>query len=139
MTRDGRSEASRRRALGRAGEDAAAGFLRERGYRVVARNYHTTFGEIDVVAEKDGALVFAEVKTARAGSTVDPRAALTSRKMARLYRAAMGFLERERPGEDVDVRFDFLAVSRRGGDFDVEHYEAISPGEYRPPGDDGLR
>ncbi|MGD8718083.1 MAG: YraN family protein [Candidatus Zixiibacteriota bacterium] len=130
MTRDGRSEAARRRELGRAGEDAAADFLRERGFRVVARNYHTTFGEIDIVAEKNGVLVFAEVKTGRAGSAVDPRAAFTSRKVARLYRAAMGFLERERPGEDVDLRFDFLAVSRRGDDFDVEHYEAVSPGDY---------
>jgi len=61
MTDGRRGEAARRRALGRAGEDAAADFLRRRGFEVLTRNYHTPYGELDVVASVDGALVFAEV------------------------------------------------------------------------------
>jgi putative endonuclease len=132
MTDDRKGEAARRRVLGRAGEDAAADFLRRRGFDVVARNYHTPFGELDVVAAKDGAVVFAEVKTGRARSSVDPRAQFTSRKVSRCYQAALYYLEKERPGEDVDFRFDFLVVIRKKGGYEIEHYEAVALDDYLP-------
>jgi putative endonuclease len=136
MTADRRGEAARRRALGHAGEDAAADFLCRRGFDVAARNYRTPYGELDVVAAKDGAVVFAEVKTARAGARVDPRAQFTRRKVARLYQAALDYLGRERPGEDVNFRFDFLVVVRRSGEFEIEHYEAVELEDYLPPEDE---
>ncbi len=131
---DGRKrEAARRRALGRAGEDAAADFLRRRGFELVARNYHTPFGELDVVAEKDGGLVFAEVKTARAGASVDPRSQFTPRKVTRIYKAALHFLDKERPAQEPDFRFDFLVAVKKKGAYEIEHYEAVAPDDYLPP------
>lgn len=47
---------------GALGERLAEGFLTEKGYRIAARNFRTRFGEIDLVAEKDGVLAFVEVK-----------------------------------------------------------------------------
>lgn len=133
MTGDRKREAARRRALGRAGEEAAADFLRRRGFELVARNYHTPFGELDVVAEKDGALVFAEVKTARAGASVDPRSQFTPRKVTRIYKAALYFLDKERPAQEPDFRFDFLVAVRKKGAYEIEHYEAVAPDDYLPP------
>ncbi|NIT34983.1 MAG: YraN family protein [candidate division Zixibacteria bacterium] len=133
MTGDRKREAARRRALGRAGEDAAADFLRRRGFELVARNYHTPFGELDVVAEKDGGLVFAEVKTARAGASVDPRSQFTPRKVTRIYKAALYFLDKERPAIEPDFRFDFLVAVRKKGGYEIEHYEAVAPDDYLPP------
>jgi|GEM_PF-932180 putative endonuclease len=133
MNGDRKREAARRRALGRAGEDAAADFLRRRGFELVTRNYHTPFGELDVVAEKDGGLVFAEVKTARAGASVDPRSQFTPRKVTRIYKAALHFLDKERPGQEPDFRFDFLVAVRKKGAYEIEHYEAVAPDDYLPP------
>lgn len=48
---------------GKTGEDKAAAFLKKKGYAVNARNYRAKTGEIDIIAEKDGTLVFVEVKT----------------------------------------------------------------------------
>ena len=45
------------------GEAQAAALLRRKGFRIVAQNFRTRYGELDIVAEKDGFLVFAEVKT----------------------------------------------------------------------------
>lgn len=126
-------EAARRQALGRAGEDAAADFLRRRGFAIVARNYHTPFGELDVVAEKDGRLVFAEVKTARAGATVDPRSQFTARKVTRIYKAALYFFDKERLSHEPDFRFDFLVAVRRKGAYEIEHYEAVPLSDFLPP------
>ena len=50
-------------ASGKIGEDYAAQFLTKKGYRVVARNYRSRFGEIDLIAENKEYIVFAEVKT----------------------------------------------------------------------------
>jgi putative endonuclease len=132
MTDDRKGEAARRRALGRAGEDAAADFLRRRGFEVLARNYHTPYGELDVVAAKDGVLVFAEIKTGRAGSSVDPRAQFTPRKVSRCYKAALYYMDKERPGQDADLRFDFLVVVREKGRYEIEHFEAVALDDYLP-------
>jgi putative endonuclease len=76
-------------AAGRAAEDAAADALRRVGYRVLARNERTPYGEIDIVAERKGALVFVEVKARRAGGVAGtPEDALTRTKLRRVARAA---------------------------------------------------
>jgi putative endonuclease len=133
MTGDGERRAARRRKLGRAGEEAAADFLRRRGFEILARNYHTPFGELDVVAAKEGRLVFAEVKTARAGASVDPRSQFTPRKVSHVYRAALHYLEKERPAEEPDFRFDFLVAVKREGAYTIEHYEAVALSDFLPP------
>jgi putative endonuclease len=131
VTSPGTGEAARRRALGRAGETAAADFLRRRGFDVVARNYHTPHG-LDLVVAREGTVIFVEVKTGGEAATVDPRTQFTPRKVARLYRAALDYWERERPGEEPDLRFDFVVVVRRGEGFAVEHYEAVALADYLP-------
>lgn len=74
---------------GRAAEEAAAAALRRAGYRVLARNCRTPFGEIDIVAERKGTLTFVEVKARRrGGSAGGPEDALTLRKIRRVARAA---------------------------------------------------
>ncbi len=57
---------SDKRRTGLEGEDLAAVRLKKDGYRIIERNYRSRLGEIDIVAEEDGCLVFVEVKR-RAG------------------------------------------------------------------------
>ena len=74
---------------GRAAEAAAADALSRAGYRVLARNCRTPYGEIDIVAERSGTLAFVEVKARRAGGLAGaPEDALTRPKIRRVARAA---------------------------------------------------
>ena len=53
---------------GKKGESLAACYLEKKGYTVVVRNYHSRYGEIDLICRKDGYLVFVEVKERKASS-----------------------------------------------------------------------
>ena len=57
---------------GRAGEEYAAKWLEEHGYHILEQNYHSRFGEIDIIAEDSQYIVFVEVKTRAEGSMVSP-------------------------------------------------------------------
>ena len=103
----------RRQALGRTGEELAVGRLRALGYRVLERNYRCPLGEIDLVAEEAGSLVFVEIKTRIGGSTGEAKAAVDQRKQKRITRVARHYLkDRRRTG--ARARFDVVAVSLEG-------------------------
>lgn len=88
-------------------EDLCAELLRRAGLRVLARNWRCRHGEIDLVAEEGGTLVFAEVRyrsDARFGGAAE---SVTAAKRARLIAAARLYLMR-RP--QADCRFDVLLL-----------------------------
>jgi putative endonuclease len=100
-----------RQALGRLGERLAAEHLERLGYRVVVRNHHTRYGELDLVACDDRRLVFVEVKARRSGSgrpldKIDGRKQHQVRLMARSWLAETD----DRPRR-LDVRFDAIGVT----------------------------
>jgi putative endonuclease len=99
-----------RHTLGRAGELLAAEHLERRGYVLLARNFRTRFGELDLVAFDGTVLVFCEVKTRRAGSG-SPWEALRGDKPQRVRRMASEWLVTvtDRP-RAVDLRFDAIGV-----------------------------
>ena len=97
-------------ARGAAGEDAAEGFLRMSGYRIVARNVRTKVGELDFVALDGETLCFIEIKaraTAEFGRAIE---AVGPQKQRRLAKAALLFLARNR--SDRPCRFDVLGLDR---------------------------
>jgi len=99
----------RRRSAGRLGEEAAARFLRKRGFVILEQNVRSRLGEIDLVAREGGTLVFVEVKARHGGAGDPPQSAVTPRKQARLGRLAMGYLKAKGLGE-ARCRFDVVAV-----------------------------
>lgn len=99
-------------AVGRAGEEAAVRFLLQQGYRILQRNVRFRSGEIDLVAEENGTLVFVEVKT-RSGSTYGTAAeAVTPQKQAQLVRLAWLYLAQN--GGERPCRFDVVTVRPAG-------------------------
>jgi putative endonuclease len=105
-----------RRQLGELGETIAEEHLQHRGYRILARNFRTRFGELDLVAADERTLVFCEVKTRVSGSRAGPEGpldAIGTRKRDRLRRMARQWLAEgavgERPHTD-DLRFDAIGV-----------------------------
>ena len=120
-----------RRALGQLGERFAAEHLERAGYLVLARNYRTRFGELDIVAADDRCLVFCEVKARVAGTREGPAGPLDAigpgsgassgrwRASGSRRRAA-----RQRPHRP-DLRFDAIGVvvTSRGVLLSIEHLE----------------
>lgn len=99
-----------RRSFGQYGEDLACDELERRGYAVIARNYATTHGELDIVARHGEYLVFVEVKARQSGSFGDPEEAVTLLKQQRLVWMATDYLARHKQ-EDEPCRFDVVGVN----------------------------
>ena len=111
--------------LGRRGEALACALLAAGGLRIVARNWRCQRGEIDVVAEGPGLLVFCEVKTRRGDGWGSPAAAVTGAKQARLRELAAAYLAAT-PPRPSRVRFDVVTVVwPRRGQPAVEHLKGV--------------
>ena len=111
-----------RPARGRAGEDAALRVYAGRGFRLVARNWRCALGELDLVVEREGLLVFCEVK-ARSGSAFGGGyEAVTWSKRRKLRQLAEVFLASARPPQAA-IRFDVASVWLGPGGADVELFE----------------
>jgi putative endonuclease len=96
--------------LGKEGEDTAARYLKQQGYRIIERNYSTRNGEIDLIAMHDGALVFVEVKTRTSDAFGAPELAVNQRKQQRMVKAALGYIKYKNLHQ-VPCRFDVVAIT----------------------------
>jgi len=93
---------------GYSAEEEAARFLADHGLAIVARNYRTRFGEIDLVARDGATLVFVEVRSRAPGGFGDAAASITAAKRRRIESAArlyLATLTREPP-----CRFDVVTL-----------------------------
>ena len=90
---------------GKAGEDFAAGYLKKRGYLIIARNYAIVGGELDIVALKGGTLVFVEVKTRSSENMGSASEAVDIRKQNCLKKAKADFISRFGKGSKVPHYF----------------------------------
>ena len=105
---------SRQKTFGKLGEDCAAKFLEANGYTIVARNFRIRSAEIDIIAQIDGVIIFAEVKTRSDIRHGLPREAVNLRKQKKIIEAAGVFLQDENFA-DCACRFDVIEVYLRGG------------------------
>jgi len=90
-------------------EDRAAEYLARRGLAIVARNFRTRLGEIDLIARDGATLVFVEVKARLTDDFGGAAAAVTAWKQRRIARMAMDYLSR-RTQADCPCRFDVVAI-----------------------------
>ncbi|MEW6163210.1 MAG: YraN family protein [Nitrospirota bacterium] len=108
------------KTLGGRGESLAVKFLKGKGYKIIARNYKTPIGEIDIVAKDGNTVVFVEVKTRADDSFGYPFEAVNKKKRQKLRNLALLYLKRQ--GKESPVRFDVLSIFYRdSGKKDIEH------------------
>jgi len=105
------------------GEDAAAARLVAEGWTVLHRNWSLRLGELDIVARRDGCLVFVEVKARRAPVYVDPALGVDWRKQRQLRRVAEAYLALEKP-VFTECRFDVMGVVVGRSGVEVSRLEA---------------
>ena len=96
------------KVLGDRGEQAAAEYLQRKGYAICERNFRVPVGEIDIIARKEGVLVFVEVKTRRSLRFGRPAAAVGWQKQQRIIRAAAWYLQGKQ--QQPACRFDVIEV-----------------------------
>lgn len=106
--------------LGHIGEDLAAEYLEAKGFRILCRNWRYRHKEVDIVAMDGLVLVFVEVKTR--STFMSPNDLISFSKVRYLETAAEGYIRRNH--FVGDARFDIVALTRRGGSFDIEHIPA---------------
>lgn len=98
-----------KKKLGATGEALAASFLQNEGYRIVECNYRIRFGEIDIIAEQGGDLVFIEVKTRTHTSYGSPFESVTRQKQKQLSKVALEYMNK-RDCHNRSARFDVVAI-----------------------------
>lgn len=103
----------RRKVLGAYGEDAARRYLVQQGYRILASNYKTKLGEIDIIAQDKDTICFIEVKARSSSAKGVPAESVTGLKQQRIAKAALLFLKQKRM-LDARARFDVVSVDCSG-------------------------
>jgi putative endonuclease len=123
-------------SFGKIGEAAAAEYLKNLGYKILARNFRTRWGEIDIIARDEDCLVFAEVKTRHGGAFGAPEEAVTRTKQEHLVKAAQIYLSQTKQSHAL-WRIDVLALTLRHSRL-VSAYEVNSSGNPEKIKDDGF-
>ena len=106
------------------GEDAAASFLKQRGFRILDRNFRQprVKGEIDLIAWDKETLVFVEVKTRRSKNVRVAESAVNWTRRRTLIRVARWY-RRKKKLERVYWRYDVVSVyPKEGGDPEIEYF-----------------
>jgi putative endonuclease len=105
----------RNQATGEKGEQLAVDHLQRNGYAILERNFRSRGGEVDIVAkDRDGCIVFVEVKARRSLAYGVPQLAVTPRKQRQIAKGALSWLSRKRL-HDQSARFDVIAVLLHDG------------------------
>lgn len=95
--------------IGERGEQLALRHYEEHGYRLCEANFRTRQGEVDLILEKGGMLVFAEVKARTGKPVARPREWVDGRKQRRITAAALGYLNLKKISEPI-MRFDVVEI-----------------------------
>ncbi len=114
---------SRQRGIGAEGEKRAQRYLRRKGYAIRAINWSSIFGELDIIAEKNGVLVFVEVKARRGADTEAALAGITAAKRERMIKAVYQYLDHCELDWESPWRIDVIAVALDGGGATIAHVE----------------
>lgn len=105
------------------GEKYAANRLQQAGYVIITTNYHTRYGEIDIIAEKNGVLAFIEVKTRAHTAISAPVFAVTATKRKKIVQTALLYLADHET--DLQPRLDVIEVVVYKGTTKVIRYQHI--------------
>jgi putative endonuclease len=100
--------------IGQRAEDAALDFLLAKGMRLVERNYRCKAGEIDLVMQHDGILVFVEVRYRKQNQFGGSAESVDYRKQKKIINTAQYYLQQHRHHSQSPCRIDVIAISSTG-------------------------
>ncbi len=118
---------------GNRAEAIAAYWLTTMGYEILRRNYQKPWGEIDIIASKDGEIVFFEVKAnTKEGDNFDPEFRIDHRKLYKIVKTATLYLEFENRNLDKPWRVDAISVifNEFLGTAKMKHFKNIAESHF---------
>ena len=124
-----------RKLLGDRGERAAVKYLKTQGFRIIAKQYRSSFGEVDIIAEDRRTTVFVEVKTRTSTNDGQPFEAVDLRKQEKITRIALAWLKQHDRLEQ-SARFDVVSIlwPDESGEPQIQHFrnafEATGRGQF---------
>lgn len=118
---------------GRIGEDIAANYLVKKGYGIIIRNFHTRYGEIDIIARDNQYIIFAEVKTRNQFAVANPSEWVDKRKQKKIMMTASIYMQNN--PQELQPRFDVIEIILEKGTkrlLNINHIENafIQEGSY---------
>jgi len=113
---------------GREGEERAVEYLRDKGYRILQRNFRMRRGEVDIIAEQDETVVFCEVKAWKSLPLESLEYAISTAKRRRIVSVAERFLQANRCYDRYHIRFDVIHIAT-GSEPVVRHLQSAFDGE----------
>lgn len=99
-----------KRSIGFEKEEIAKKFLEQNGYEIIMQNFYHKGGEIDIVAQNEGYLVFIEVKYRTSSKQGTPEEAITWKKRQTIYHTAQYYMLRHGLSEETPCRFDVVVI-----------------------------
>ena len=118
------------RFVGARGEEIAAKFLSDKGYKILERNYMTRFGEIDLIAVKNNILAFVEVKLKQSEDFGTPEEMIGRGKLARVQHMAEFYLlenpDRAKIHETYSIDAVCMVANENGEVERINHYENLT-------------
>jgi putative endonuclease len=105
--------------LGKRGEELAARYLEEKGYKILETNWRFGRNELDLIAEDGDTLVVVEVKTRQSNAIGDPEMAVTREKQRVIIRSANAYVRWKH--RDIEVRFDIVSILMKGETLTINH------------------
>ena len=124
-----------RKLLGDRGERAAVKYLKQQGFRIVAKQYRNSYGEVDIIAQDGKTMVFVEVKTRTSTNDGQPFEAVDLRKQEKITRVALAWLKQNKRLEQP-ARFDVVSIlwPDDKGEPQIQHFrnafEATGRGQF---------
>jgi putative endonuclease len=111
-----------RKSIGDRGETLARKYFTDRGFNVVAHNFRSRWGEIDLILRRDRAFRFVEVKFRHTLDFGLPQESVIRRKQNKIRKATLYWLRLRQLPMDTDIHFDVLAIHEQRGQI---HYDYI--------------
>ena len=121
--------------LGDRGERAAVRYLKKQGFRIIAKRYRNSYGEVDIIAQDGKTTVFVEVKTRTSTNDGQPFEAVDLRKQEKITRIALAWLKKHGRLEQP-ARFDVVSIlwPDTRGEPQIQHFrnafEATGRGQF---------
>lgn len=98
----------KQREIGWVGEQFACDYLKSQGKEIITRNYHSRYGEIDIIASDDKYILFIEVKTRAANSYGTPAEAVSKGKTQKIIKTAFDYISKN--PTKLQPRFDVMEI-----------------------------
>lgn len=117
--------------LGKWGEEKAGEYLKNKGYKILEKNFKRKWGELDIIAKKKKVLVFVEVKTIKKynlKAPIFPEDEIDEKKEKQLKKMAQIYLSYKKIKIDTPCQIDIVAIEKQGTgekDFALRHYANV--------------